>query len=109
VRPMFNAHVVEADPDGLVRSVEELTHAGVWINGGFMVLRRNILDYINPGEELVVEPFARLIEEQELLAYRYEGFWEPMDTIKDKQRLDSLAESSQAPWKHVGLDGTLSH
>jgi glucose-1-phosphate cytidylyltransferase len=107
VRPVFNAHVVETDADGLVRSVQDLQHANVWINGGFMVLRRNILDYISPGDELVVEPFGRLIEEGELLAYRYEGFWEPMDTIKDKQRLDALAESSQAPWRHAGLDATL--
>jgi glucose-1-phosphate cytidylyltransferase len=109
VRPTFNAHVVVADSDGLVRSVEDLQHADVWINGGFMVLRRDVLDYINPGEELVVEPFARLIDKGELIAYRYEGFWEPMDTIKDKQRLDALAESSKAPWRHVGLDTTLSH
>lgn len=108
VRPTFNAHVIQADDDGLVRSVEDLQHADVWINGGFMVLRRNVLDYINPGEELVVEPFARLINEGELLAYRYEGFWEPMDTIKDKQRLDALAESSNAPWRSVKLDTTLS-
>jgi glucose-1-phosphate cytidylyltransferase len=49
-----------------------------------------------------------MIDEGELLAYRYEGFWEPMDTIKDKQRLDALAESGQAPWTRVGLDATLS-
>ena len=108
VRPMFNAHVVETEGDGIVRSVRELRHADVWINGGFMVLRRNVLESIQPGEELVDEPFARLIEQGELLAYRYEGFWEPMDTIKDKQRLDALAESGQAPWRHAGLDVTLS-
>jgi glucose-1-phosphate cytidylyltransferase len=108
VRPAFNAHVVEADADGLVHSVRDLQHADVWINGGFMVLRRSVLDYVNRGEELVVEPFARMIDEGELLAYRYEGFWEPMDTIKDKQRLDALAESGQAPWTRVGLDATLS-
>jgi len=108
VRPTFNAHVVDSDADGVVRSVQELQQADVWINGGFMVLRRNVLDYIKPGEELVDEPFARLIEEGELLAYRYEGFWEPMDTIKDKQRLDALAESGAAPWRRAGLDATLS-
>jgi glucose-1-phosphate cytidylyltransferase len=109
VRPMFTAHVVESDTDGVVRSVADIRDANVWINGGFMVFRRNILDYINPGEELVDEPFVRLISEGELLAYRYEGFWEPMDTIKDKQRLDALAESSQAPWSTVGLDATLAY
>lgn len=109
VRPMFNAHVVHADPDGIVRSIEDMRQADVWINGGFMVLRRDVLDYINPGEELVVEPFGRLIEKGELIAYRYEGFWEPMDTIKDKQRLDALADSGKAPWSRAGIDATLTH
>ena len=107
VRPMFNAHVVDADDDGIVRSIDDIQQADVWINGGFMVLRRDVLEYINPGEELVVEPFERLIEKGELIAYRYEGFWEPMDTIKDKQRLDALAESGKAPWRQVGVDATL--
>jgi glucose-1-phosphate cytidylyltransferase len=63
------------------------------------VFRRDILDAIEPGEELVEQPFARLIELGELLAYPHDGFWEPMDTIKDKQRLDALFESGGAPWK----------
>ena len=72
------------------------------INGGFFVFRRDFLDYINPGEELVDEPFDRLIEQEELIAYRYDGFWEPMDTIKDKQRLDALAEGGDPPWQVRG-------
>ena len=103
VRPMFNAHLVDADPDGAIRSVEEIREADMRINGGFFVFRRDLLDYVNPGEELVDEPFARLIEAGELLAYRYDGFWEPMDTIKDKQRLDALAESGKAPWRNAGF------
>ena len=100
---MFNAHVVKADDDGVVRAVEDIQQADVRINGGFFVFRRDILDYINPGEELVEEPFQRLIDEGELIAYRYDGFWEPMDTIKDKQRLDALANSGKAPWQGGGL------
>jgi glucose-1-phosphate cytidylyltransferase len=99
VRPMFTAHVIDADDSGVVRSVEDIRAADVWINGGYFVFRREIFDYIRPGEELVEEPFQRLIEAGELIAYRYEGFWEPMDTIKDKQRLDALADSGQAPWR----------
>jgi glucose-1-phosphate cytidylyltransferase len=99
VRPVYNAHVVHSDDEGFVRSIENMERADVWINGGFMVLRRNVFDYVQPGEELVVEPFRRMIDEGELLAYRYEGFWEPMDTIKDKQRLDALAESGNPPWR----------
>ncbi len=102
VKPMFNAHVVDGDEDGVVRSVEDIRDADVRINGGFFVFRRDILDWVNPGEELVVEPFKRLIEAGELVAYRYDGFWEPMDTIKDKQRLDALVNTGHAPWQKGG-------
>ena len=61
--------------------------------------RHEILDYVNREEELVVEGFRRLIDLGELLAYRYTGFWEPMDTIKDKQRLDAFADTGRAPWQ----------
>ena len=105
-RPVFNAHVVTTDGNGVVDSVTDLQQADVWINGGFMVFRHSILDHVRPGEELVDEPFARLIAEGELLAYRYEGFWEPMDTIKDKQRLDALAETGRAPWRQAGTGAT---
>jgi glucose-1-phosphate cytidylyltransferase len=103
VPPVYNAHVVNADADGVVRSIEDMQKADVRINGGFFVFRHNVLDYINPGEELVDEPFARLIDEGELIAYRYDGFWEPMDTMKDKQRLDALVERGEAPWRSNGI------
>ena len=103
VKPMFNAHVVKADEDGVVRVVQDIQQADVRINGGYFVFRKEMLDYIHPGEELVEEPFARLIEDGELIAHRYDGFWEPMDTIKDKQRLDALANSGKAPWQAVGV------
>jgi glucose-1-phosphate cytidylyltransferase len=107
VRPTFNVHVVRAADDGTVLSVNDIQDTDIRINGGFFVLRRNVLEYINRGEELVIEPFARLIEESELIAYRYDGFWEPMDTLKDKQRLDALAESGNAPWRDVRHGATV--
>ena len=61
-------------------------------------MRNEIFRYIRPGEELVREPFQRLIAEQALLAYKYAGFWQCMDTFKDKQRLEDLNQSA-APWK----------
>ena len=67
-----------------------LTQTDIWINGGFFVMRNEIFDHIQPGEELVREPFQRLIEKQALLAYKYNGFWQCMDTFKDKQRLEEL-------------------
>ena len=99
VKPRVEYHLVRSDADGVVTAVEQLAQAEVRINGGFFVFRRDILDAIEPGEELVEQPFARLIERGELLAYPYDGFWEPMDTIKDKQRLDAFMESGRAPWK----------
>ena len=67
-------------------------------------MRNEIFRYIRPGEELVREPFQRLIEKQALLAYKYSGFWQCMDTFKDKQRLEELSQGP-APWKvwnHAG-------
>ncbi|MBM2821937.1 MAG: Glucose-1-phosphate cytidylyltransferase [Thermoleophilia bacterium] len=109
VRPMFTAHVVDVDDDGTVKTVTDIQRANVWINGGFFVFRRDVLDHVRPGEELVEEPFRRLIENGELIGYGYEGFWGPMDTIKDKQRLDTLAENGSAPWRLVGHHAALSH
>jgi glucose-1-phosphate cytidylyltransferase len=106
VKPRVEYHLVRCDPDGVVTAIEQLAQADVRINGGFFVFRRHILDAIEPGEELVEQPFARLIERGELLAYSYDGFWEPMDTIKDKQRLDALLESGGAPWKRDSTDGS---
>jgi glucose-1-phosphate cytidylyltransferase len=71
----------------------------VRINGGFFVFSQRIFDYLRPGEELVVEPFERLIAQRQLLAYPFDGFWLNMDTFKDKQRLDDLLSKDDAPWQ----------
>jgi glucose-1-phosphate cytidylyltransferase len=99
VRPTTNMHVVETTADGVVTGIEDITTANVFINGGYFVLSRAILDLIEPGDELVERPFRRLIERGELLAYPYDGFWAPMDTLKDKQRLEALWEGGNAPWR----------
>jgi glucose-1-phosphate cytidylyltransferase len=104
VHPQFNAHLVTTDADGTVVSVEDMSTSHVRINGGFFVFRREVLDLIEPGDELVEETFAHLIGRGELVAYPYEGFFGPMDTIKDRQRLESLHESGRAPWCNVGLE-----
>jgi glucose-1-phosphate cytidylyltransferase len=106
VRPRLEYHLVRAGADGVVTSIEPLAQADVRINGGYFVFSHAVLDEIQPGEELVVEPFQRLIERGELLAYEYDGFWEAMDTIKDKQRLDTLLDSGRAPWQREPVTGT---
>jgi glucose-1-phosphate cytidylyltransferase len=98
VKPPLTYHTVEADPDGTVKQFLPISSADVWINGGYFVLRREIFDHMNPGEDLVLEPFQRLLKEQRLLAHRYSGFWAPMDTFKDKQRLEDLFATGRTPW-----------
>ena len=103
VRPQFNAHRVITDEHGTVTSVEDMSLSDVRINGGFFTCRRELLDWIEPGDELVEETFAKLIPRGEVVAFPYEGFFGPMDTIKDRQRLEALHESGRAPWRQVGL------
>jgi glucose-1-phosphate cytidylyltransferase len=73
---------------------------GAWINGGFFVLEPRAIDYIE-GDDTVWErePLQRLAREGELAAYRHSGFWHPMDTLRDRQNLESLWNASRAPWK----------
>jgi glucose-1-phosphate cytidylyltransferase len=98
VRPTYTFHVVNMDDDGVVEQIHDVRVSDIWINGGYMILRKEIFDYIGDGEELVQEPFQRLIKDDLLLAYRYEGFWAPMDTLKDLQQLESLYETGQPDW-----------
>jgi glucose-1-phosphate cytidylyltransferase len=99
VRPNYSFHVVEAGDDGRVRGLSDVTRSDIWINGGYFILRSEFLDQLNPGEDMVEAPFTRLAAKGQLLAQRHEGFWAPMDTLKDKQCLEMLHESGQAPWE----------
>jgi glucose-1-phosphate cytidylyltransferase len=75
-----------------------MKESDIWVNGGYFVLRRDVFRYLNPGEELIYEPMQRMITEGKVWSRRYEGFWQCMDTFKDKQILDELEASGQAPW-----------
>jgi glucose-1-phosphate cytidylyltransferase len=100
VRPpaRFGGLVLDGDR---VATFSEKPQAGEgWINGGFFVFERKVLDYME-ADDTVLEraPLERLAEAGELQAYRHPGFWQPMDTLREKRVLDSLWESGQAPWK----------
>src|SRR6476660_8164630 len=73
--------------------------ADLWINGGFFIFRSQIFDYMRDGEELVETPFRRLIDADQLLAFKHEGFWRPMDTLKDKEVLEDMVEQGRMPWR----------
>ncbi len=71
-----------------------------WINGGFFVLSPKVLDYID-GDETTweEEPMRKLAEEQQMQAWHHRGFWQPMDTLRDKTNLDKMWDAKKAPWK----------
>lgn len=98
VQPTASFDIVHADDGGMVVDIQELSRSDIWINGGFFVLHRDIFSYIYSGDELVRAPFQRLIDKKALLAYKYTGFWQCMDTFKDKQKLEELNQGF-APWK----------
>jgi len=107
VRPTMSMHLITIGADGRPQSFRNAKEADLWINGGFFVMRPEIFDYIRDGEELVAEPFARLIAEDKLLAYRHEGFWCPMDTLKDRQFLEDLVDRGELPWLDRALKSPL--
>jgi glucose-1-phosphate cytidylyltransferase len=101
VRPNLSYHMVELQQGNgsLVSEIHAINNGALRINGGFFIFKRKIFDYIHENEELVIEPFHRLLEEKQLIGYKYDGFWAGMDTFKDKQQLDSLWGSGAAPWE----------
>lgn len=99
VTPSQSFHVVDVAGDGDVRAIMPVTQAGLAINGGFFTFRKALWDHIRPGEELVVEPFQRLIAQRQLSAWRHDGFWACMDTFKERQLLEELHARGPAPWE----------
>jgi glucose-1-phosphate cytidylyltransferase len=98
VRPNQSFHVVSMDRAGTVSDIQSSRESQFLINGGFFAFKQEIFDYIGPDEELVEAPFRRLIDKGELAAYRYDGFWGAMDTLKDKQRFDDMESQGETPW-----------
>jgi glucose-1-phosphate cytidylyltransferase len=89
---------VQLGEDKSVTAIRSMKESNIWVNGGYFVLRKDVFRYLNPGEELVYEPMQRMIAEGKVWSQRYDGFWQCMDTFKDKQILDELEASGQAPW-----------
>jgi glucose-1-phosphate cytidylyltransferase len=97
-KPNLSYHVVSAAADGSVKEIKAIRESELRINSGYFVLRQEIFDYLREGEELVLQPFQRLIEKNQLMAYAHNGFYASMDTFKDKQQLDDLYAHGDAPW-----------
>jgi glucose-1-phosphate cytidylyltransferase len=108
VRPPLTYHLADIGENGDVRCFRSSDRSDIWINGGYFVFRREIFDYMRDGEELVLEPFSRLIQEGKLMACKHEGFWRSMDTLRDRQVLEDMVEHGDMPWlpgEHIGKRG----
>jgi glucose-1-phosphate cytidylyltransferase len=99
IHPPISFHLVEFDDRCAVQRLRSSHQSDIWINGGYFIFRNKIFDYIRDGEELVLEPFNRLIEGKRLMAYKYEGFWRAMDTLRDRQVLEEMIERGEMPWR----------
>ncbi len=100
VRPPARFGALDLEGERVVRFAEKTQGNDVWINGGFFVLEPGVLDYID-GDHMPWEakPVERLSAEQELMAFRHEGFFQPMDTVRERHVLEALWASGAAPWK----------
>ncbi len=101
VRPPLTYHLADIDDEGEVRAFRSSERSEIWINGGYFIFRKEIFDYIHDGEELVLEPFERLIAENQLMAYKHTSFWRSMDTLKDRQILEDMVEGGEMPWRKL--------
>lgn len=106
VRPNLSYHVVSLqEGTSLVADIHAIDNGDVRINGGYFIFRKEIFSYMRDKEELVGEPFNRLLKEKQLIGYAYDGFWASMDTFKDRQQLENLYSTGAAPWEIWKING----
>ena len=101
IHPPERFGVLELSGNNVVEFHEKHQEESSWINGGFFVFEKEIFDYIKNGDSTTLErtPFETLAKEKKLTAFKHEGFWHPMDTLRDKKHLGNLWTSNKAPWK----------
>ena len=102
VQPEGRFGALNIEDDNQVSSFQEKPKGdGGWINAGFFVCEPKVFDYITDGDNTIFEqaPLQNLAKDGEIFTYKHEGFWKPMDTLRDKQQLQKLWENKQAPWK----------
>ena len=101
IHPPERFGVLELSGNNVVEFHEKHQGESSWINGGFFVFEKEIFDYIQNGDSTTLErtPFETLAKEKKLTAFKHEGFWQPMDTLRDKRYLEKLWKSGDAFWK----------
>ena len=96
--PSQTFHIVTLEDGNRVSKIQYVRDSGIRVNAGYFVFRKEIFDYIKPGEEIVMEPFQRLMSKGLLMGYKYDHFW-AMDTFKEQQDLTDMYNSGNAPWE----------
>lgn len=100
IQPAARFGALNFDGDHVSKFVEKPRGDGGWINGGFFILEPEVFEYVNGDQDILEqEPLRRLADEGELVAYRHTGFWAAMDTLRDRNYLEELWATKQAPWK----------
>lgn len=100
VRPPARFGAMSISDNKVTKFQEKPEGDGDWINGGFFVLEPKVLDYINDDKSIWErEPLEKLSSDNQLSAYLHSGFWQPVDTMRDKNNLEELWKSNKAPWK----------
>jgi glucose-1-phosphate cytidylyltransferase len=99
VKTQHSFHVIRTSDSGMVQSISDMSADGIWVNGGFFYFRNDVFQYIQEGEELVEQPFQRLVGSQQLYAHHHAGFWAAMDTLKDKTNFDNWHAKGESPWE----------
>ena len=99
VHPSARFGSLEISEDGNVSSFAEKPVSNQWVNGGFFLFNRGLFEYLTEDSILEREPLENLAQNGQLMAWKHEGFWHPMDTIRDSEHLNELWRSGEAPWK----------
>lgn len=99
VPPQDSFHVVGFNGNGSMTGIEAVADMDMWINGGYFVLRQAIFDYLEPGDDLVMNACIRAAADGRFTANKYSGFWACMDTLKERAYLEELHASGNAPWE----------
>lgn len=107
VRPQpYTFHLVDVDGGHEVLGIREIGSADLWINGGYFMFRREVLDEIGPDDDIVPDVLPRLIARGLVAGYKYDGFWAPMDTLRDWQRLEGMIDRGTTPWTVWNRNGS---
>ena len=109
VAPQDSFHVVDIGADSRISAFTPVAKMNMRINGGYFVLRQDIFDYLYEGEDLVMDACVRASADGRMLAIPYDGFWAPMDTLKERSALEEMHRTGNRPWAVWSQPGVIQN